>query len=140
MTGAEIIERAKQAQEKRKGIRVKVRVPSSIWHRVKMAADAAGISNEEWVCSVCRSAMNGKLDVPSILKKQMGTFSETETVWIRTPEGFDTSAHNLRCVLTTGCNNAELYVDLAAFKLVEGRDYLIAGKNYSGITPEGVLI
>ena len=138
MTGAEIIAHAKQAQKRRAGVRVKVRVPSELWHNVRRCADDCKCSAEEYVYSACFGYVSGRLRVPININTQMGTREESETVWIRVPEGFDTSAESLRPVLGAAVVFTLTRISLPPIIPIEGLDYLIDGKTYTRITPRGI--
>lgn len=138
MTGSEIIERAKLAQQRRTGIRVKVRVPSELWHDVRRCADACKTSAEEYVCAACRHAVSGRLCVPILENTQLGTREESETVWVRVPKGFDTAAESLRPVLAAAVAYTLPKIRFAPSAPTEGRDYLIEGKEYTIITSRGI--
>ena len=138
MTGSEIIERAKQAQQRRVGIRVKVRVPSELWHNVRMCADACKSSAEEYTCAACRHYAAGRLRVPNSENIQLGTREESETVWIRAPKGFDTSAESLRPALAAAVAYTLPKIRFPPNSPIEGLDYLIEGKPYTRITPRGI--
>lgn len=144
MTGTEIIERARRAQRQRHGIRVKVRIPTAIWHRVREAASVCKTSNEEYVNLICRAVESERIRVTLLNKLEIGTFSEpeTETVWIRCPVGFDTSALHLRSVLIAGCYITEasakkMQVDTDTPTPIEGVDYLLEGKSYPHVAMKG---
>lgn len=138
MTGSEIFARARKAQLERAGVRSKVRVPSELWHRVRLCADACHASAEDYVCAACRRAADGRLRVPPRENTQKGTREDSETVWIRTPAGFDTAAENLRPILLAAVEHTEARVKPQPCILVEGVDYLVEGRNYSRVTARGI--
>jgi len=138
MTGPEIIARAKNAQQRRVGIRIKARVPSDLWYNVRRCADACNSSAEEYVCAACRHYAAGRLRVPIAENTQMGTREDSETVWIRVPKGFDTSAESLRPALAAAVAYTLPKIRLPPNTPIEGRDYLLEGKAYTKITSRGI--
>ena len=131
MTAAEIIEQARKAQEERDGVRLKVRVPSALWRRVRACADACGVSVEEYVCGSCRGVQAGRLKVPICKKTKMGT--STETAWVRVPHGFDAGAASLRPALFAATEHTAAKIGNPEDRPVEGVNYFLAGKDYRGV-------
>lgn len=141
MTGYEIIANARKAQAQRKGERVKVRIPLSLCNNVRQCAAYVNCSVEDYVCSACRHSVSGRLSVPIVVNMQLGTRKDSETVNIRVPKGFDTSANNLRSVLlaATAFTMKVMSYDKPSNKPVEGRDYILEGRNYTRITQRGIV-
>lgn len=84
------------------GIRIKARVPAQLWDDVRSCADAAQCTAEDWTFAVCRDYAAGKFGVPKSENSEKGTRENSVTPWLRVPEGFDTSAENLRAALRAG--------------------------------------
>ena len=116
---------------KRAGIRVKARVPSELWQRVRACVEACHVSAEDYVCSVCRGFSTGTLCVPIGENLPKGTRGESETVWVRVPADFDRSAENLRRALLAGVAYTESKIPAPRPRLVEGVHYLVEGKTYT---------
>ena len=130
--GEALIQAAKAAQRERVGLRIKARVPSPLWSDVKRCANACGWSAEEWVCAICRMYAKGRLGVPTVDYSGMGTREESEPVWVRVPIGFKSDSDNLRKALAAGVEWYVPKIPKPVTNLVEGKDYFIEGRSYSG--------
>jgi hypothetical protein len=108
------------------GIRLKARVPAKLWDDVRSCADAAQCTCEDWTFAVCRDYIAGKFGVPKTENAEKGTRQNTITPWLRVPEGFDTSADNLRAALRAGVDHVKPL--LTPLPTVEFRGFVILGR------------
>lgn len=135
--------RLKAAEDDLKGERIKVRLPYELLYRVKCCSEAFGVNFSEFVNSSCRCMRSGKIPrVPSDVLTQKGTREGSETVWVRVPRDYDTTARNLRETLLSACEFYEPYIRKLTNVLhpEEGVDYLIGGKNYTKIVKGGKIV
>ena len=119
---------AVEAQRRKRGVRVKVRVPTLLWADATACADSIGWPVEEWVCGVVRQHLAGKFDGVDYPREWLlGTRDGSVCAWVRVPEGFDHRGEALR--VAVACAVARYMPRVPAFapSLVEGRDYVVAG-------------
>ena len=140
MTSTEIMDRAKKYQIERAGVRVKIRIPSELWEQVQQCANTCGQSAEDYVECVCHAVKVGRFSVPNGVFNEIGTRDNSITVWVRVPEGFDTSAPVLRPILKTAVARTIAAMPPMPERVpVEGVDYLVEGRNYTRLTAQGVF-
>lgn len=138
MTAAEIIERARKAQDERAGRRLKVRVPTALWRRVRACADICGVSVEEYACGACRGVQAGRLRVASAENLEVGTREASAVVWVRVPEGFDTGAASIRPALAAAVEHTVAKAGPIEARPVEGVDFYIEGRTYKTMNIGGL--
>ncbi len=127
MTAQDIYRRAVEARKAKAGVRVKVRMPESLWRDATACAEAIGWTSEEWVCGVVRQHLAGKFAGVDIARETLlGTRDGSVCVWVRVPEGFDHRGDGLRT--SVACAVAAYIPKMARYEcaMVEGRDYVVA--------------
>lgn len=135
--------RLRDVQKELDGERVKVRLPSPLLYRLRRCAAAFEVGLSEFVNSSCRAFSLGKFPrVPNDEKAQVGTREESETVWVRLPAGFDSSARNLRAALDAAASWYEPRIKpRPAVRLpVEGVDYILLNRRYTRIDASGRIL
>lgn len=138
MTAAEIIERARKAQDERAGRRLKVRVPTALWLRVRACADVCGVSVEEYVCGACRGVQAGRIRVANAENLEVGTREASAVVWVRVPHEFDSGAESLRPALAAAVERTLAKVGPLESRPVEGVDFYIEGRTYKTMNIGGL--
>ena len=138
MTAAEIIERARKAEAERDGRRLKVRVPTALWRRVRACADVCGVSVEEYACGACRGVQAGRIRVASAENSEMGTREASVVVWIRVPHEFDAGAESLRPALAAAVERTLAKVGPLEARPVEGVDFYVEGRTYKTMNIGGL--
>lgn len=126
-----MVRRAREAQDKKAGVRFKARVPDALWARVRKCADGAAMAAEEWVCLACRAFMAGRFDGVAIDEKTLlGTREASAAQWVRAPEGMERERLREALLRAAAWHEPRLprYTPQAGTEnWVAGRDYLLEG-------------
>lgn len=109
-----------------RGLRVKVRVPTSLWEEVKHCAAVVGCPIEDWTYAICRDYAQRKFSVPDNALHEIGTREKSVTVWVQTPMEFNLECQNLRKALRAGVEYVKPKLP-PAFRSVCG-EYEISGQ------------
>lgn len=127
------VARLKRAQEELAGVRIKARIPLELIDRVRNVAGMIEADVSEFVCAACRCYSRGQFRVPFADFNIVGTREASKPIWIRVPNGFDASAKNLRTAIVAALAHYEPLAARRSQYPVEGRDYILPGRNYTRI-------
>lgn len=106
MTARDIIERALRAQEGRRGVRVKVRMPDALLARAHECARQVNETLGDWVNIACRKHQAKVREcVATNEKQELATRRDSEAVTVRAPAGMD--AKEIRAAVLLACEYCE---------------------------------
>lgn len=131
MRGEKIVSMAQERALEKAVVRIKVRLPSKLWARVRRCAEAVPVPVEEWVCAAVRKWTAGKFDGVTYREEDvLGTRDGSETPWVRVPKDWVAGGADLRRALAESVawhepRIRETRPQKGTETWVEGRDYIV---------------